>query len=110
MTPEQQRLAIAEACGWVRDAVCFNWKRGKDVAYRDGDYLHYRQLPDYPNDLNAMHEAEKAAFDGHPDLWQLYLDAQLERICEAADNPTECATARQRAEAFLRTIGKWVES
>jgi hypothetical protein len=67
-------------------------------------------VPDYPNDLNAMHEAENMltetrvrsyasvlaqVLDTHPtvDLDDQYLNIH--------------ATAEQRAEAFLKTIGKW---
>ena len=58
--------------------------------------------PDWCNDLNAMHEAEaKLSFE------QLYkMEARLKEMTGAV-----CfrATARQRAEAFLRTLGKWEE-
>lgn len=52
-------------------------------------------------DLNAMHEAEKVlTFDE----WDIY-------CVHLGDTQPSCAkaTARQRAEAFLRTIGKWEE-
>lgn len=79
MSPEQQRIAIAEACGWVNN----------------------REI-----DLNAMHEAEE------------WLSTQTDLIgeyCEALGKVVDCActwelihaTAEQRAEAFLRAIGKW---
>jgi len=57
------------------------------------------------NDLNAMHEAEKTLSY-----------KQKRTYCEKLFNlPTielesnTFATARQRAEAFLKTIGKWEE-
>jgi hypothetical protein len=62
-------------------------------------------IPDYLNDLNAMHEAEKAL-----------TSEQLEVYCNILHKPNHGvywaihATASQRAEAFLRTIGKWEES
>lgn len=68
--------------------------------------LSRASIPAYSTDLNAMHEAEKAAFthdDG--DLWSSYLDVELPPL--ALPGPTECAPALARAEAFLRTIGKW---
>jgi predicted Zn-dependent protease len=69
-------------------------------------------LPDYLNDLNAMHEAErmllaKCGNDPQDDLWIYYL-ANL--LMSAPLCLREHATAAQRAEAFLRTIGKWEES
>lgn len=60
---------------------------------------------DWCVDLNAMHEAEKAL-----------TPEQIDAFCDHL-NPTNYgvwwginATARQRAEAFLRTLGKWEES
>lgn len=56
---------------------------------------------DYPNDLNAMHEAEKTL------LTDLDLSLKYDRLlAEITSHFTWHATATQRAEAFLRTIGK----
>lgn len=99
MTPEKQRIAIAEACGEDNDSI-----------YRD-------LIPNYINDLNAMHEAEGMLGD----KWMPYARLLLEITtgCGPAmplsflNVATLClavhATASQRAEAFLRTIGKWKE-
>lgn len=62
-------------------------------------------LPDYLNDLNAMHDAEKALGLSY-DRWT----RELRAICERDRRCIESATASQRAEAFLRTIGKWEEA
>jgi len=91
MTPEAQRIAIAEACGWK-------------TGYRDPEAWH--PLPDYLNDLNAMHDAEKVLF-GRKDWSACTYD---EHINVATSSWKWNATASQRAEAFLRTIGKWEES
>jgi hypothetical protein len=99
MTPEQQRIAIAEACGW-------NYIDSKTIyprGIKDGVTL---ELPDYLNDLNAMHDAEKGWFDRH-DL--AALDTYDEYLHEATSGWKWNATASERAEAFLRTIGKWKE-
>lgn len=58
----------------------------------------------YTHDLNAMHEAEKVLSD---DQLNIFYPRQL----GAWVNTTKpiYATARQRAEAFLRTLGKWEE-
>jgi hypothetical protein len=68
------------------------------------------------NDLNAMHEAEKV-------LTQDQRGQIVDELCEIVlrEKNTESgpmtaiisaffATARQRAEAFLRTLGKWEEA
>ena len=99
MTPEEQRTAIAEACGWK-------------TGYRDPEAWH--PLPDYLNDLNAMHEAEKVLTDDQ----DLEYSEALEQVvgarfgCNNAEDMRRLrsATAAQRAEAFLRTIGKWKEA
>ena len=92
MSPEKQRIAIAEVCGWSKADA----KRGYTLSQ------FTEQVPDYLNDLNAMHEAEKVltTFDEW-DIYCVYL----------GDTQPSCAkaTARQRAEAFLRTLGKWEE-
>ena len=104
MNPEQQRIAIAEACG--------KWHSGWPHEYMNqADRL--RHIPDYLNDLNAMHEAEKVLGA----CWPTYCEHLLE-IVEPEPRTLEIchrwnllhATATQRAEAFLRTIGKWEES
>jgi hypothetical protein len=57
----------------------------------------------YTHDLNAMHEAEKVL--DSDELFRGYYLA-LYDITKSTRCPVH-ATARQRAEAFLRTLGKW---
>jgi hypothetical protein len=106
MTEELQRKAIAEACGWK---FIPEYYHGKDqppeftTVTPDGRHL-CGYYPDYLNDLNAMHEAEKVFTDTQ---WEEYGD-----YLETMINPVKGwlhATAVQRAEAFLKTIGKWEE-
>lgn len=61
------------------------------------------RLPDYLTDLNAMHEAEKV-LTGHQ--WTDYANV-LTDIGPCSRRGMIHATAAQRAEAFLRTVGKW---
>ena len=97
MNPEQQRVAIAEACG--------KWHSGWPHEYMNqADRL--RHIPNYLNDLNAMHEAEKLLVRLQ---WVSYL-RRLQTLCDESVTWPIHATASQRAEAFLRTIGKWEES
>ena len=98
MKTEQQRIAIAKACGWSLDYIKHHAMYY--VPYKD---IH---IGDPINDLNAIHEAEKI-FD-HA-LYCRYID----ELCTQAikgNNSMYLAPAAQRAEAFLRAIGKWVES
>lgn len=145
MKDEEINRAIAEHCGWVWYRIPNS--RLNDRIYRclflpaiheyegqspvwlvraDGSEricnaeFMYREahLPNYCNDLNAMHEAE-SALEGY--RWACYLK-QLWRLVNpqweiSPVHPLNYltknmvfATARQRAEAFLRAIGKWQES
>jgi hypothetical protein len=115
MTPEQQRITIAEACGWTSEyADVPTWNNSLNSyqgGYEPVQTLLFRKerkcfiaenLPDYLNDLNAMHEAEKMleADDNH--AYGCYCSDLYEKY-----GNTVSLTAAQRAEAFLRTIGKW---
>ena len=97
MTPEAQRIAIAEACGLSKN---WNWKTAQTAVGWVVD-----SLPDYLNDLNAMHEAEKTL---NPILSAEYARI-LTSIAWQSEQPVFApmtATAAQRGEAFLCTIGK----
>ena len=65
---------------------------------------HWMIQKDYCSDLNAMHEAEKV-FDA---MSSKMFGGWLLAIC-SGKNAAWHANARQRAEAFLRTLGKWEE-
>lgn len=69
--------------------------------------------PDYAHDLNACHEMEKALKGA---AIHSYFDRLVGEIAGSCSNPRHddypkviSATAAQRCEAFLRTIGKWKE-
>ena len=105
MSPEAQRIAIAEACGWtgVRRAGPKHWD---SLVGRSPRATHlgegFERVPDYLNDLNAMHEAEKVLTRPQ---WESYTSA-LFVTCD--DWPSALrATAAQRAEAFLRALNLW---
>jgi hypothetical protein len=115
MKPEQQRIAIAEACGLTNVApmIVKNVKhQGDDITV--GIWSDDGWVPNYLNDLNAMHEAEKVMTDEQ----DLEYSKALEQVVEGrfVTNNAEdmrrlrSATASQRAEAFLRTIGKCEEA
>jgi hypothetical protein len=101
MKPEKQRIAIAEACGWTG----LKQSMGYETRYRGtpSETTVWVSLPDYLNDLNAMHEAEKT-------LDYNDLNDMEESVSFHFGVTPFHATASQRAEAFLRTIGKWEES
>jgi hypothetical protein len=98
MTDQEKRIAIAEACGWKRRA-----STNKDFEFvwmhKDKGYCY--ALPDYTEDLNAMHEAEMAL---STDLRREFRE-QLCIVCLMEGGPIH-ASAAQRAQAFLIAIGK----
>lgn len=106
MTDEQINVAIAEACGWGCLAPDV-WHNGI-VGYSKDTYEIVRsRIPNYCADLNAMHEAEKML--GDQAIRREYTHI-LSRIVNGGIRFDAIhATARQRAEAFLRTIGRWEE-
>lgn len=135
MKPDKQRLAIAEYCGWAGFEVTGHILLGVPPQNEITEKLLGPKtitgwtprfdVPDYPNDLNAMHEAEKCLpkypknnyGDHGPNKisYSHLLEVELcpkDRFGER-DNATLFqfihATAAQKAKAFLRTIGKWEE-
>lgn len=76
------------------------YRQPEQCEFCDQPYSVFK-APNYPSDLNACHEMEKVL--------------TYEQICDYGDwLPKDDwglihATAAQRAEAFLRTIGKWEE-
>jgi len=102
MTDQEINRLIAEACPTVAG------------VWSDGELRwNYKLRPvptcfDPVNDLNAMHEAWKTL--SHEQ--KMRFKTELSVIVCRFDNPVEetyyeGATARQRAQAFLRTFGKW---
>ncbi len=119
MKPEQQRIAIAQACGWkgISPSYLIGYAPWRPEPYSDRvnacpvdelECIPLDPLPDYLNDLNAMHEAEKLLTQEQARTYAGYLG-------ETPQTGTweGCSmwhfTAAQRAEAFLRTLNLWSE-
>ena len=95
MNNKQINTTIAEAVGWEGHPFL------KDMM--GNHFPDWDTPPDYCNDLNAMHEAERTM--GDTQLWveyQSYLSDAMGHVGWVYH-----ATAAERAEAFLKTIGKW---
>jgi hypothetical protein len=90
MTPERQTAAIASVmpAGFL-EGLRWNYK---------GQWIVFDPL----SDLNAMHEAEKVLVE-HPGLYWF----ALAKVVGGSLKDIACATASQRAEAFLRTLNLW---
>lgn len=111
MSEEQINIAIAEACGWVERDEPKGSANPKTWWHGPHRYpSNMMPIPDYLNDLNAMHEAEKVLVEMGVNKWWTYAGHILRHNPSPFGAETAIhATARQRAEAFLRTIGKWKE-
>jgi hypothetical protein len=105
MKPEEQRIAIAEACGWTEvdwNGVYQDWLGVPPNEERDR-----HPIPDYLNDLNAMHEAVETLRGKDGPQW-FDFQRTLMIQCGSWMNCIQ-ASAAQRAEAFLRTLNLWVD-
>ena len=111
MDKNKQKIAIAEHCGWKylpKDSYGIQWvtppKGTQPKKHVPSAPFAPSDVPDYTQDLNAMHEAEKVLIQHphkvHEGIYEFYLKKRV-------GNEWGYATAAQRAEAFLRTIGKW---
>lgn len=113
MTKQEQQIAIAEACGWTRMHQPISGIDNLHGIFPNGNTSVYIPVPNYLNNLNAMHEAEKLHPNQYAYAEELFAltggiygpDDEIESS-NAMFNVIH-ATASQRAEAFLRTIGKW---
>lgn len=128
MSPESQRIAIAKVCGWkqtqVPDGLSFSEPKVpkfRIMWVKDENLITQTiKLPDYLNDLNAMHEAEKCLFQSKPGYYNRSYFFALVNIIYNFD-PSETgwdgdarvcckvthSSASQRAEGFLRTLNLW---
>lgn len=129
MTNEAMNVAVAEACGWTHVDADSMYDSGCSGKHPDikAPHNHTFGCPSYATDLNAMHEAEATLvtvgkwIEYTEQLAKLTLiNSTVWETCVAYHNNDVRAawhnmaflvnaTARQRAEAFLRTVGKWTE-
>ena len=111
MNEDEINRAIAEHLGWMRHPTCKKVWRTPEQCERNRELIgtvsgpwstESSGPPNYCGDLNAMHEAEKT-LENH----QLWMVATALAGIAHVDAPITHSTARQRAEAFLRVVGKW---
>ena len=109
MNTEQQRIAIAKACGK-------NVEMYENCIEGFLQFCYNSKIPDYLNDLNAMHDAEKETDMHYSQKWTTTLcEVMFESTSISVAGATKwdfallCArsTAAQRAEAFLKTLNLW---
>ncbi len=127
MTPEAQRIAIAEALGYVMgETLGYSFSQGGEVYKPDekGQYFdlatwtkRHSWVPDFDpvGNLNIMHEAEKVLTKEQLELYGAYLNQSSSNYVSIycpAFGEIACvamSTASARAEAFLKTLNLWKE-
>jgi hypothetical protein len=94
MTDEQINQAIDKAVMWESETSGPSW------------YEYETKRPNYAGCLNAMHEVEKMLTNAQWGVYINYLTANTKR-----DYRRACAeaTARIRAEAFLKTLNLYMK-
>lgn len=116
MTDEGLRVETAKALGWTEVRIVpgihgpeEDWLGG--VNPKDPDAPILDEVPDFPSDLNACHEFEKAL--GNDELGYISALASSTNVGDASTDWTEAtgyqfamihATARQRCLALLATL------
>lgn len=113
MTADEQRVAIAKACGWNPDPSDRRPDESWGFSTRFPEWVHLHHLPDYLSDLNACAEMEKTlSYEELYDYWS-HLEDIVEELPKDETSPNEVewwqfhASAPQRCKAFLLTKGEW---
>jgi hypothetical protein len=96
MSEEEINKAIAEEVGYFYMDDHWHYPNGAKIPHGD--------IPDL-NDLNAMREALSTLKE---DQWDRF-ESELGWITGDRGFCKINATAKQKAEAFLKTVGKWKE-
>ena len=119
MKPDLQRIAIAEICGWRKGSANVNPDHSKaDGFWFEGRfYIGTSHLPDYPNSLDAMHEAEKVLTTKQTAEYFYKLRGLVGSaagklqglVVHPADDYLYHVAASQRAEAFLKVFKLWID-
>lgn len=122
LTDEEKRIKVAELCGfefrlgspdpsrWYcraygNDGMFFRMPGGDSWGCGRCQFSEY--VPDYPNDLNAMHEAELTRiWCGGGDREKRIIDylSLLDVFTLDSEYTAQSATAAQRAKAFVLTM------
>jgi len=105
MTDEQINIAVAKACGWklIEDDPNYEPHFEDPDGYKIAVGLHKHRIPNYSNDLNAIHEAEKTLSE---EQWENHNFILCNLVGGYSKTNKEAihASSRQKAEAFLEAI------
>ena len=110
MTDQQINIAIAESLGWT------NINHGTVQYTARMPNGKWDIIPNYTADLNACHEFEKMLDDKQLARYAQQIIGSARRKMNIPDHESHypvpfiiSATARERCEAYLRTLGRWIE-
>lgn len=135
MTNDAIKVAIAESMGWTFGKPTFGhdnkWSvhfgnpgfefdsewAGQPPPFEDC-YKDYSEIPNYPESLDACREFELSLNQHRAEAYAVYL-TEVENLVNQF-TPHACptwsalfrlstATPLQRCQAYLMTIGKWIE-
>ncbi len=120
MTHEEQRIALAEWAGWVEVYAPVDWMPGELTGIytfphptdpeKTKYYISRKPVPDYLNDLNAVHLLEKRLTDDQHRQFRRELQSVVKKPRmrgKDISRSTISATAAQRCEALLKTLNLW---
>jgi hypothetical protein len=112
MNDQEINIAIAQACGWeVAYDTLYNITPDRNG---DPEIEPVAPLPDYVNNLNECSQFESLLDVDQLEKYYRYLDSVISgktcfKISEANHLEVLKASPSQRCEAFLKTMGKWIE-
>ena len=110
MTSEEINIAVHKSRGFtiVSDGITHCLTPCGPKTERDPEGYLLKECPDYANSLDAMHEVELSM---DADLYRVFSNNLYLVVLENGSLPAKrawlSANARQRAEAYLKTLGKW---
>lgn len=112
LTDEEMRIAIAEACGWkpYKPITHDGWPLLMTPPKKPNKEGWLEPIPDYLNDLNAIHEAIMSLPINKRDQFDVELAVVvhgdfIRHQVRYQRFETTNATARQRCLAYLKTKG-----
>lgn len=107
----RKEISLVMGWKWVINAnesvTVFSPGGSQATGNVDQQHIAYEilNLPDYPNDLNAMHQAEKVlTFKQAEEYSSLLLAIQVRDAGENCPAMRCSANAHQKSEAFLKTV------
>lgn len=110
MTDDEIRIAVSESVGWMCIGPCTCGHKEPCGLHPDPHRASGRiHLPNYLEDLNAIHAVEKTLTFAEAGEYERLLAAVSKPRDGSCPTPSYHYSARQRCEAYLRTIGKWRE-